>query len=215
MLSRAGSIDSSKRSVQLELGKSQEPRSWESGSAHSFFYRGSVDSAAMVSIFAQILGAAVIVVGAILVEEIISFIIRRAAKLAGASASVTRDIGAGLRVIALLAIVSGILSLTGLASEFSLLTVSGVGAIAVSLALQTTLGNIISGILLFTDGAIRLNDEITFSGIKGKVVRVALRNTWIKTDDGELVIVSNSSLSTGPLINHTAVARLTKKYALE
>jgi small-conductance mechanosensitive channel len=169
----------------------------------------------MVSIFAQIIGAAVIVVGAILVEETISFIIRRAAKLAGASATVTRDIGAGLRVIALLAIVSGILSITGLASEFSLLTVSGVGAIAVSLALQTTLANIFSGILLFTDGAIRLNDEITFSGIKGKVVRVALRNTWIKTDDGELVIVSNSSLSTGPLINHTAVARLTKKYALE
>jgi len=167
------------------------------------------------SILALTIESATIAVGAILIEESFSFVIRRAAKLAGASPTVIRDIGAGLRIIAIIAIASGILSLTGLASEFTALTISGIGAIAVSLALQNTLSNIISGILLFYDGAIRLNDEITYSGIKGKVVRVALRNTWIRTDDGELVIVSNSSLSSGPLTNHTAGTRLKRKYAFE
>ncbi len=169
----------------------------------------------MVSIFALVIGAIVIVAGATVIEESLSFIIRRAAKLAGASSSVIRDIGAGLRVIAILAIIAGILSITGLASEFSVLTVSGIGAIVVSLALQTTLTNVISGILLFTDGIVRLNDEIEYSGTKGKVVRVALRNTWIKKEDGTIAVVSNSSLSSGPLINHTASARLSKKYAFE
>jgi len=174
-----------------------------------------MDAAAMISILALVIGAIVIAAGAILIEESISFVIRRAAKLAGANPTVTRDIRASLRVIALLAIVSGILSITGLASEFTALTISGIGALAVSLALQTTLSNIISGILLFTDGIIRLNDEIEYSGISGRVVRVALRNTWIRKEDGALAVVSNSSLSSGPLVNHTALARLSKRYALE
>jgi small-conductance mechanosensitive channel len=169
----------------------------------------------MDTILAQVSGIVVLAVGVVLFEEFVGLIISRAAKLAGASPTVARDVRVSLRVIAALVIISGILSITGLASEFTFLTISGVGALAVSLALQTTLTNIISGILLFTDGAIRLNDEITYSGIKGKVVRVALRNTWIMKEDGELVIVSNSSLSSGPLINHTAAPRLKKKYAFE
>lgn len=169
----------------------------------------------MVQILALVASAVVLVISATLLEEFLSFIIRRAAKLAGASSTVIRDIKVSLRVIAILAIVSGILSIAGLTSEFTALTISGVGALAVSLALQTTLSNIISGILLFTDGVIRLNDEIEYSGIKGKVVRVALRNTWIRKEDGTLAVVSNSSLSGGPLINHNAAARLTKKYAIE
>jgi small-conductance mechanosensitive channel len=169
----------------------------------------------MDSILAQISGIVILAIGVVLFEEFVGLVIGRAAKLAGASPTVARDVRVSLRIIAVLIIASGILSITGLASEFTALTISGIGALAVSLALQTTLTNIISGILLFTDGAIRLNDEITYSGIKGKVVRVALRNTWIRKEDGDLVIVSNSSLSSGPLINHTAKARLSKKYAFE
>ena len=47
-----------------------------------------------------------------------------------------------MRVIAVLVIVTVILSLTGLASEFTAITISGIGALAVSLALQNTLSNI-------------------------------------------------------------------------
>ena len=169
----------------------------------------------MDSIYALATGAIAIAASTILIEEPISFIIRRAAKIAGASSTVTRDIGVSLRVIAVLVIASGIFRITGLASEFTALTISGIGAIAVSLALQTTLTNIISGILLFTDGIVRVNDEIEYSGLKGKVVRVALRNTWIRKDDGTIAVVSNSSLSGGPLLNHTASTRLSKKYAFE
>jgi small conductance mechanosensitive channel len=105
--------------------------------------------------------------------------------------------------------------LTGLASEFTALTLSGIGALAVSLALQNTLSNIISGIFLFSDGLIHLNDIVEYSSVRGKVVRIALRNTWIKMDSGEIAVISNSLLSGGPLINHSATARLSKKYAIE
>lgn len=169
----------------------------------------------MISILELIIGVAVGAVVTILIEEGINRVIRRAAKASGTNPTVIRDIGVAMRVIAVLVIATVILSLTGLASEFTAITISGIGALAVSLALQNTLSNIISGILLFHDGVIHLNDVVEYGSIKGKVVRLALRNTWIRTDSGEIAVISNSLLAGGPLINHTATERLSKKYAIQ
>jgi small conductance mechanosensitive channel len=154
---------------------------------------------------------AVITLGSV---EVLSLVIRRAAKIAGVGPTVLRDISEGMRVIALIIIVSGILSFTGLASEFTALTISGIAGLALSLALQTTLTNVISGILMIRDGIIRLGDNIEYGGTKGQVVRVALRNAWILQEDGSIAVVSNASLSSGPLVNHSATERLKKKYAM-
>jgi small-conductance mechanosensitive channel len=102
----------------------------------------------MVEILELVIRGAVIFVGTFLIEEFISTIIKRAAKIAGASSTVIRDFGASMRVLAVLVIIYGISSLAGLASEFTALTISGIGALTVSLALQNTLSNVISGILL-------------------------------------------------------------------
>jgi small-conductance mechanosensitive channel len=169
----------------------------------------------MIPILELVAGAAVTVAGTLLVEEAISFLIRRAAKAGGVSPTVIRDVGVGLRVIAGLVILSGILRLTDLTSDFTTIAISGIGALAVSLALQTTLSNIISGILLLRDGVVRLDDTVEYGSVKGRVVRLALRNTWIKMDSGTIAVVSNSQLSNGPLINHTATARLSKRYHIE
>ena len=148
--------------------------------------------------------------------ELLSLVIRRAANAAGARPATIRDVRDGFRVIALLIAVSAVLSFTGLASEFTALTISGIAGVAISLALQNTLSNIISGILMIHDGVLKLGDSIEYGGsLKGKVVRVALRNTWIVMDDGTIAVVSNSNLSSGPLVNHTAKDRLRQKFAID
>jgi small-conductance mechanosensitive channel len=101
--------------------------------------------------------------------------------------------------------------LSGLTSEFTALTVSGIVAIALSLALQTTLTNVMSGILLLLDGSIRVSDSVEYSGVKGEVVKIGLRNAWIKTNEGNLVIIGNSQLASGPLTNYTASQQLLEK----
>ncbi len=151
------------------------------------------------------------IVGSYLIAELLIRVITRAAKRAHASPTVIRSVREGLSILWIVLSTAGVLSLTGIASQFSALTISGLVGLAISLALQTTLSNMISGILLFNDGALRLNDMVEYSGIKGKVVKVALRNTWVRMDDGNLAIISNSSLSSGPLVNFTAGKRLEKK----
>jgi small-conductance mechanosensitive channel len=162
-----------------------------------------------------LVGIATLAVGVLVAEEVLSFVVRRAAKTANAGPTVLRDIKTSLRLVALILVLSNVLNLAGLSSLFTTLTISGILAIAASLALQTTLSNVISGLFLFSDGAIRLGDTIEYGSTKGKIVRIGLRNTWIRSEAGHLVLVSNSSLSGGPLINHTATPRLSKKYAFE
>ena len=91
---------------------------------------------------------------------------------------------------------------------------SGIAGLAISLALQNTLSNIISGILILSDGVLRLHDSIEYSGVKGKVVKIGLRATWVKTDSGDIAIISNNYLANGPLVNFTARERLERKLSL-
>lgn len=169
----------------------------------------------MISIVELTIVAVVGTVVTVLIEEGISSLIRRSSRVAGTSPTVIRDVIVAMRIIAILVIITGILSLAGLSSEFTTLTISGIGALAVSLALQNTLSNIISGIFLLSSGVIHLNDIVEYGSVKGKVVRLSLRNTWIKMDSGKIAVISNSLLSSGPLIIHSATARLSKKYAIE
>jgi small conductance mechanosensitive channel len=127
---------------------------------------------------------------------------------------VIRDFEVAMRVIAVLVIIAVILSLTGFASELATVTMSGIGALAVSLALQSVLSSIFSGILLLHEKLIHVYDIIEYEEIKGKVVRIALRNNWIKMESGKIAVISNTLLSNGPLINHSATERYAKKYAI-
>jgi len=74
--------------------------------------------------------------------------------------------------------------------------------------------NIISGILILSDGVLRLLDSVEYSGVRGRVVKIGLRATWVKTDSGDIAIISNNYLANGPLVNFTARERLERKLRL-
>ena len=155
---------------------------------------------------------AVVILIAWLVSQLLSRIITHGARRAGVSPRVISYIRVGLNAFWIIVAVTSILSISSLAPYLSsALTVSGLVTLAVSLALQTTFSNMIAGILLFQDNTLRIGDDIQYSGIRGRVVRVWLRTTWVQTDDGNIAIISNSTLSAGPWINFTATERLTKK----
>ena len=144
-------------------------------------------------------------------ELLVRIIITPSAKRAGVPQGQIRIFKDGLRFILIVLAIVAVVRVTGLASEFTTLTISGIVAIALSLALQTSLSNVISGVVLLLDNTLRVNDSIEYSGIKGQVVKIGLRSSWIKTSEGDIVIISNSQIANGPLINYTAGERLMKK----
>jgi len=89
----------------------------------------------------------------------------------------------------------------------ALVTTLGIGGLAVSLAAQDTLSNMVSGIILVIDKPFRIGDRVEVQGVgldvRGEVVDIGLRSTRIRTYDNQMVIVPNSSISKNQVINHT------------
>lgn len=171
-----------------------------------------MDSATYTFLY-HLLEALPYVVASGILLELLSRGMQRVARRAGARGPTLRGIRDSVRLIWLAAAASIIVAFTDLATQFTVLTISGIAGLVVSLALQSVLSNIIAGLLLLRDGAIRVGDRVEYGGVKGRVARVALRNTWIVMDDGTLALVGNSSLASGPLVNHTASQRLAAELA--
>jgi small conductance mechanosensitive channel len=137
--------------------------------------------------------------------------VRASARRAGVSPAQIRMVTEALTFVVIVLAVIAVAHASGLGTQFTALTVSGIIALALTLAAQATLSNVISGILLLLDNTLRINDQIELGAIKGKVVMIGLRNSWIKTTEGSLVIISNSQIANGPLTNHSARERLLSK----
>lgn len=122
----------------------------------------------------------------------------------------------GLRIlitVVWVAIVGLGLSVTlGPISFLSTLTFSAIAGIAVTLALTTTLQNLVAGLILLQQRSLRAGDLVQISGVKGTVASFGLVTTVVKLEDGTLVFVSNSNLLSGPLMNLTASKRLSGEY---
>lgn len=71
----------------------------------------------------------------------------------------------------------------------------GVGGIAVALAAQKTLENVIGGVSLIADQALRVGDFINLGDIQGTVEDVGLRSTRIRTLDRTLVSLPNGQIA--------------------
>jgi len=87
----------------------------------------------------------------------------------------------------------------------ALIAALGVGGLALSLAAQDTLSNVISGIMIMLDQPFRVGDRIEIQnlGTWGDVVDIGLRSTRIRTRDNRMVIVPNNTISTDQIVNYT------------
>lgn len=134
------------------------------------------------------------------------------AKRHGWSHLAVRTLRAVISIITVAIVVAGTATTLGSFSFLSALTLSAVAGIAITLALQTTLQNILAGFILVQQRFLRMGDNIQFSGIKGTVVGIGLVEVVLKTDTGALAMVSNSNLLSGPVVNFSAATRLAGEY---
>jgi small-conductance mechanosensitive channel len=79
--------------------------------------------------------------------------------------------------------------------------IMGIGAmsIAISFATKDIIQNLISGIILYADRPFRLRDRIHVKNYEGVVIRIGIRSTILRTDDGDVITIPNSMLVTSPV----------------
>lgn len=85
----------------------------------------------------------------------------------------------------------------------SLLAGVGILGIAVGLAAQDSLSNLVAGITILWDRPFRIGDNVTVSGTFGAVQEIGLRTTRIRTVDQLDAILPNKEIINQEIINHT------------
>jgi small conductance mechanosensitive channel len=80
----------------------------------------------------------------------------------------------------------------------------GLIGLGLSFALKDMISNFISGLFIMINRPFKIGDQIEVGGEAGTVRDIKIRATEIKTYDGRQVIVPNSTLYNGTVINNTA-----------
>ncbi len=83
-----------------------------------------------------------------------------------------------------------------------LATTLGLGSVVIAFALQDTLSNLVSGLLLIIGRPFKPGEWIHISGTEGKVISVNWRYTSIQTRNGDLVIIPNGFIAGESIENH-------------
>jgi small conductance mechanosensitive channel len=86
----------------------------------------------------------------------------------------------------------------------SFIALLGAAGLAVGLALQGTLQNFAGGVIILILKPFKVGDFITAQGHSGTVREIQVFNTILKTPDNKTIVIPNSPLATGSLINYSA-----------
>jgi small conductance mechanosensitive channel len=144
------------------------------------------------------------IIGSIIVAWIVRMILRRVMSGGRVTSHLLRDfiISSSGRIIVLIGVLLGLSALE--VNLAPLLAVIGAAGFVVAFALQGTLSNFASGLLIMFNKPFDVGDEVEVGGgIKGRVTRVSIFSTYIETDDGFMKIVPNDNIWKAVIVNQT------------
>lgn len=86
----------------------------------------------------------------------------------------------------------------------SIITALGAAGITIGLAMQDTLANFASGVIILFNKPFKTGDYIEVEGLSGTVESIELMYTTLLTADNKHIVYPNSKLTSDKLINYTA-----------
>ena len=90
----------------------------------------------------------------------------------------------------------------------SLLAGVGVAGLALGLAAQDTLSNIVAGFTILSDRPFRIGDRVTIAGYYGQIVETGIRSTRLRTLEHLDVVLPNKEVIDHDILNHTLTENL-------
>ena len=98
--------------------------------------------------------------------------------------------------------------------SFSILGAAGLTTFIVGFALKDIFENFLAGVIIAFDPPFVLGSWIEVTGIQGTVQQMSLRETMLKTFDGQDVFIPNSVLLKNPLRNYTIDGFLRREFTI-
>lgn len=159
----------------------------------------------------DILTKAGIVVAVFVVGWIVSkwcqALVLRAVRKAGVDEALARFFASMAQYAVLIMTVTAALGKAGVETT-SIAAVIAAAGLAVGLALQGSLGNFASGVLLLIFRPFTIGDRVTAAGYTGKVEDIGLFATTLSTPANERIILPNGTVTNDAITNHTASGKI-------
>ena len=99
--------------------------------------------------------------------------------------------------LAIIALITGLQFLAALGVNLApLLASAGVAGIAIGLAAQNIVKDMLNGILILVEDQFNVGDTVRVAGVSGVVEAMTLRKTTVRDQDGTLYVIPNSQIGT-------------------
>jgi len=150
----------------------------------------------------NIISALIIIIVGMIIARFISSLVFKLLKRKNIDSTVSNFIAHMARYIIVALVLIAALSKVGVQTT-SFIALIGAAGLAVGLALQGSLSNFASGILIVILRPFKVGEYIEVSGILGTVETVQIFATTIVTIDNKSVVIPNSAILSGNIINYS------------
>ncbi len=157
----------------------------------------------------------VIAIIAFILSRLLRLVTHHMARMAEASSaesgrlSEVKTISGVIRAtgFAIIALIAGFMCLDTIGFNLApLLASAGIAGVAIGLAAQTIVKDMLNGFLILIEGQFSVGDNVRIAGVSGTVEALTLRTTSVRDGDGTLYEIPNSQITT--------VANLSSGYAV-
>lgn len=151
----------------------------------------------------KILGAIAILILGYILTKIVTGIVRRLSNRANLDETLVKFFATVTKMTLLVFVILAAINTLGVQTT-SFIAVIGAAGLAVGFALQGSLSNFAAGVMLIIFRPIKCGDYVEAGGAAGSVEEIHLFNTILKSPDNRKIIVPNSSVTGGNIVNYTA-----------
>jgi small conductance mechanosensitive channel len=99
--------------------------------------------------------------------------------------------------LAIIGLIAGLQFLAAMGVNLApLLASAGVAGVAIGLAAQNIVRDVLNGIFILIEGQFNVGDTVRLAGLEGTVEAMTLRQTTVRGADGTLYVIPNSQITT-------------------
>ena len=151
----------------------------------------------------ELIKAVIILIIGMWLSGVLSNVVSKAMKRAKVSTEVVTFVHSFIKISFRAVVIVAAVGTLGF-DVASLVTALGAATVAIGLALQDTLKNIASGLMVLVNKPFKVGDYISLSGYEGTVTKIDISNTHLLTIDNKEVIIPNSNTTVNNITNYSS-----------
>lgn len=149
-----------------------------------------------------VIAAAILLVGIWLARQVKGWVVKLMEKR-GVDVMLASFLSSIIHILLVVVVIIAALGQLGIQTT-SLIAVIGAAGLAVGLALQSSLSNFASGVMIIALRPFKVGDFVEAGGISGVVEGIQIFSTQMRTGDNKLIIVPNGSITNSTITNYSA-----------